>query len=185
MAYKKSDTMMILTTRTGYLPQLNTHGPIVYPLQVNVGVVYDMLISGIKLYQFDPVTKMTLELTIENIYDDKKFEPKEEPKKETKPANEAKSTVVLNGVKAADVLPPLQENKTTEPPVDNQNDAKTGEGEEVKEPAKDGASDDTKTPEKEENKVPEKPANEPAKPQQPNSSKRGQNRNHGGVAPTN
>jgi len=74
MAYKNTDFIFVKTLHVGYIPHLRTHGPIVNPIKVDVGTCRSMIIAGIELYQLDPVSKLTVKLTLENLYNDKKFD---------------------------------------------------------------------------------------------------------------
>lgn len=74
MAYKESDDIFIVTQKRGFIPQLKQEGPIVCPIKISVGRCLAMLTSGVPLYQYDPISKITIPLDMNNILDDKKFE---------------------------------------------------------------------------------------------------------------
>lgn len=110
--YTNSDQIYILTKRTGYLHQLRMYGPIVNPLKCPVSLCMSLLISGVELFQFDPVTKNVVELNLENLLDDNKFGTKEEPVVEEEPVmqaivEEVSAGVVIEPVKVEELITPL------------------------------------------------------------------------------
>lgn len=80
--YKTTDEINIVSTRTGYIPQLQMCGPIVNPLKVPAQTCLAMVTAGVPLFEFDPKTKQIVALTINNVYDDEKFTLKEAVKQD-------------------------------------------------------------------------------------------------------
>lgn len=74
--YKSTDQIYIVSTRTGYIPQLRMYGPIPNPISVPISLCLSMLTAGVKIHQFDPKTKKVIELTVANLNDDTKFDEK-------------------------------------------------------------------------------------------------------------
>lgn len=72
--YKKTDRIFIVSTRTGYIPQLKMYGPIPNPIKVPLNLCLSMITSGIDIYQFEPKSKSIIKLNFDNIFDDKKFD---------------------------------------------------------------------------------------------------------------
>lgn len=70
----RKDTIFIISPRTGYIPQLSMSGPIVSPLKVEAGLVYDMVAAGVDVHRYCPCSKMTHKLTLDNVYDDHMFD---------------------------------------------------------------------------------------------------------------
>lgn len=112
------EKIFIKTNRIGYIPQLGMQGPIVNPYPTTRGIAKAMLVSGIQVFQIDPVTKAVTELTLQNVFPgegDKK--PVEEKKPETPKAGVTSAPVKpvsLQGVAKAPEQP-AKVNETPEP----------------------------------------------------------------------
>ena len=63
----KEEFLYILCRTNGYIPQLSMSGPIVHPLKVPKKTVVNMIMSGLTVYEYHAATKMTKELTLDNI----------------------------------------------------------------------------------------------------------------------
>lgn len=59
--------LYVKTPYMGYIAALAMMGPIVTPMQITQTQAVTMLKSGLKLFQYDPNTKMTRALTLANI----------------------------------------------------------------------------------------------------------------------
>lgn len=71
--YTNTDQIWVLSRRTGYIPQFRMSGPIAHPLRVPVALCAAALTAGVDLLQYDPVSKVTVKLSLSNLYDDNKF----------------------------------------------------------------------------------------------------------------
>jgi hypothetical protein len=71
--YKKTDQIFIQTNFNGYIRALGMSGPIPNAYGVPAAIAYQMVVDGIETYEFDTVSKKTKKLTLNNVYDDKKF----------------------------------------------------------------------------------------------------------------
>lgn len=76
--YKNTDEIFIMTMRTGYIPHLKTYGPIPNPIKCPISLCLSMIIAGVELYEYDPKTKLTKKMSLDNIMQDNKFEPAKE-----------------------------------------------------------------------------------------------------------
>ncbi len=74
--YTNTDQIWVLSRRTGYIPQFRMSGPIAHPLRVPVALCAAALTAGVDLLQYDPVSKVTVKLSLSNLYDDNKFQGK-------------------------------------------------------------------------------------------------------------
>lgn len=118
MAYKKSDEIYIVTTRTGFIPQLNMCGPIPNPIRVPLRLCLSLINSGVKIQQMDPKTRMILPLTLENLYDDQKFEKYKQKNSKPDLGKDVKPNIV-SGIKVDTPKTPAFEpdSMMKEPPV--------------------------------------------------------------------
>jgi hypothetical protein len=102
------ERIYIRTNRIGYIPQLRMQGPIITPVPVTREDAYRMIVSGIDVYQIDPVTKNATKLDLKTV-----FPGEGEPEKEEAPDTSASPNVNpapvepvnLQGV-AADAIQP-------------------------------------------------------------------------------
>ena len=78
--YNRNDQIFVRINRSGFIHQLGICGPIPNPIKVSCGKCLDMINSGIDVFQVDPNTRDMVKLTLENIFDDKKFSKKESVK---------------------------------------------------------------------------------------------------------
>jgi len=77
---KKNDRKILITCpKVGFIPHLGMHGPIPNPLRVDYSICLSMIISGVKVYEVDPITRNTVLLTLDNIDDTNKFAKKVTP----------------------------------------------------------------------------------------------------------
>jgi len=76
----KSDMVWVRVIKAGYISQLGMQGPIPNPIKISRDVAYSMIVSGIDVFEVDPVTKEVTKLTIQNVF--RKPEIVNEPKKE-------------------------------------------------------------------------------------------------------
>lgn len=90
---KNTDEIFIMTKRTGYIPHLKTYGPIPNPLKCPISLCMGMIIAGVEIYEYDPVTRLTMKLTLENLVNDDNFAPKEEKKVEVAPEQQIEPLV--------------------------------------------------------------------------------------------
>lgn len=66
----QNDLITITTTYRRYIPQLSTVGPIVVPIKVPISRCTSMLAAGIPLFECDTRTGKTVELNINNIFNE-------------------------------------------------------------------------------------------------------------------
>ena len=71
--YKTTDEIFVRINRVGYIPLIGMCGPIPNPIKIPTDTCLKLVNAGIDVHQVDPVTKMTVKLTRENIFDDHKF----------------------------------------------------------------------------------------------------------------
>ena len=83
--YKTTDEIFVRVNRVGYIPLIGMCGPIPNPIKIPTSTCLKLVNAGIDVHQVDPVTKMTVKLTRENIFDDEKFDKKLVTKATTAP----------------------------------------------------------------------------------------------------
>lgn len=132
--------------KAGYIPQLGIQGPIPNPIQIPRVTAKSLLVSGIPVYEYDPETKKTIELTLANVFSTGKSTQK--PVRETNPTpkdpENDQEPVMFNGI-------PTPPNPT---PVSNDADNE-------KKPEEEKAEDMVdKEPVKETNPTPKDPEND-------------------------
>ncbi len=110
--YDKTDEIYILSTRTGYIPQLRMYGPIPYPIKCPLALCMSMIIAGVVIHEYDPKTGLTVELTISNLYDATKFEKVKKTKKEST-VSEPVPVTEVKGVKVVPKEPVVEEIEET------------------------------------------------------------------------
>lgn len=86
-----SDLIYVRVLRNGYIPQLGICGPIPNPIQITRGKAYSMINDGIEVHEFDPKTKETVKLTVQNVFGDGTSAPAPEVKSEEKKAEPVKA----------------------------------------------------------------------------------------------
>lgn len=74
----KNEFIYVLCPTNGYIPQLKMSGPVAHPLKVSKYTAKNMLMSGLKVFEYDKATRRTIELTLQNIKDENKFGPSAE-----------------------------------------------------------------------------------------------------------
>ena len=84
--YTRNDKIFVRVNRNGFIPQLGISGPIPNPVKVTCGICLDMVSAGIDVYQVDPSTRKMVKLTVDNVFDDKKFVTKKKTPVATSPA---------------------------------------------------------------------------------------------------
>lgn len=107
----------VLCRKVGYIPFLGICGPVANPLQLPAKLCLDIITSGIKLYEFEPSTHDTLELTSDNIFEDDNFGVKS---KVTEVIPKPNNAPIKNfGVSSSDLNDKVEEKKPLdkEPPV--------------------------------------------------------------------
>lgn len=65
---QRNEKIWVKIIRAGYIPQLGMQGPIPNPIQITRGIAHSMIVSGIDVFEVDPVTKNTKKLTIQNVF---------------------------------------------------------------------------------------------------------------------
>ncbi len=94
---KATELIHVVINKPGYIQQIGMCGPIPNPIQIPRELAKRILVDGIPVYQYDPDTKKTHELTLKNVFgnpapekapasDAPKNGEDQEPKKEEKPA---------------------------------------------------------------------------------------------------
>lgn len=124
---KRTEEIFVKVLRNGFIPQLGMCGPIPNPIKITRGTAHSMIVAGIKVFEFNPVTKETIELTVDNVFADEDATKKEESNnQQTSPApskvSEPIKPVTLNGVKNSDK--PADEDKKTDEKPENTSDTK-------------------------------------------------------------
>ena len=71
--YKETDQIFVRINRGGYIPYINMCGPIPNPIKVSTAICLKLVNAGIDVHQYDPVTKESVKLTRENVFNDAKF----------------------------------------------------------------------------------------------------------------
>lgn len=104
---KRNEEIFVKVLRNGFIPQLGICGPIPNPIKITRGVAHSMIVAGLKVFEFNPKTKETVELTVDNV-----FANTAEVKKDDVTINNVKPTpvkvaepikaVTFNGVKVSD-----------------------------------------------------------------------------------
>ena len=115
--YNKTDQIYIMTKRVGYLHQLRMYGPIINPLKCPISICMSLLISGVELYQYDEKTKDVVALTLENLYDDKKFD-KEPPVQVKQASTRGVKEDVSKGVSLKKEVPKMETENV--PPIEEE-----------------------------------------------------------------
>ena len=137
------EEVFIKVMKAGYIPQLGMQGPIPNPIKVKRSVIHSMIVAGIKVFEYDPETQETTEITLGSLYN-------EDPAKEDSKKPEAPATPdPIQPVNLQGVTAPIKEENginagTT--PVDPKEDTP----EEIK-PEEDASTDSAKDAEKEVN----------------------------------
>lgn len=105
MQYSSSDMIFARIIRNGFIPQLGMCGPIPNPIKITRGLAHSLIVSGIKVYEYNPDTRDVTELTLQNVFGtSEEAVKKEEPKKSIP---DPVKPVQLNGVKVEET--PKQE----------------------------------------------------------------------------
>lgn len=94
MPKPREEYMHILCRDRAYLAPLGQMGPIVHPLKVNKKAVVKLLINGCTVYEVNPATGATVELTLTNINDNSRFEKQSQTASPTEPSAPVKPTPV-------------------------------------------------------------------------------------------
>lgn len=71
--YNARDYIYIVCKQAVYIRQLRMSGPIIAPLKVQMSVAWQIVCSGIKLYQYNPGTKEFVLMTTANAWYKTKF----------------------------------------------------------------------------------------------------------------
>ena len=102
---KRSEEIWVKVLRAGYIPQLGMQGPVPNPIKITRGRAHSMIVAGISVYEIDPKTRESKELTLQNIFEgegDPQPVVKEAPKKDTVSTSKPVSQVTFNGVKVVE-----------------------------------------------------------------------------------
>ena len=71
--YNANDYIYIVCKQARYIKPLRMSGPIIAPLKVRMNVAWQIICSGITLYQYNPPTKEFVLMTMENAWYKNKF----------------------------------------------------------------------------------------------------------------
>lgn len=71
--YKPNDYIFVICRKSCYIKQLRVSGPIVSPMHIRMSTAYQIICSGIPLFQYDPLTKKYAQMTVQNAFDKNKF----------------------------------------------------------------------------------------------------------------
>jgi len=134
--YLKTDLIFVVTNKVGYIPQLRMNGPIPTPVKIDVASCVSILTSGFPLWQFDPISKKVVKLTLSNVLDNNKFKETKVEVKETKVSKPVVTEPVLQvAVKVEEVVVETTEETDTttvvEEPVEEVEDINVDVVEEV------------------------------------------------------
>lgn len=94
------EEIFIKVTKAGYIPQLGMQGPIPNPIKVKRAVVHSMIVSGIKVFEYDPETKETTEITLGSLYNEEPAKEGKTDKSESPATPDPIQPVNLQGVTA-------------------------------------------------------------------------------------
>lgn len=150
---RSKEQIFVRVMRNGFIPQLGMCGPIPYPIKVTRAVCHSMIVSGIEVMQYDPETKITTKLTLQNVFggETKAEEPKKVEAPKAPEYTKTPETTTFNGIPKPETK--VEEPKKVETPV--------VEEKKVEEPAK-----------AEEVKKEEAPATEAVKEEEKKDSKK-------------
>ena len=117
---KRSETIFVKVLRNGFIPQLGMCGPIPNPIKITRGTAYNMIVAGVKVFEYNPVTKETTELTVDNVFADGV------DKKQESGANNVSKPVIPDPAKTPEPVKPVTLNgvKKESEPVNDGTDKK-------------------------------------------------------------
>lgn len=119
--YSKNDHIYIRTNYRGFVGPLMQSGPIVNPLMCKISDVIQLIMSGMEIQQYDPKTKQSIILNMDNVWDDAKFSPK--TKEETLGIANSVTPKVITGTPKIETSV-VEEPKTEETPVEVKEEVK-------------------------------------------------------------
>jgi hypothetical protein len=76
--YNKTDLIPVIIARVGFIPHLQTWGPIYNPIKIPAQKCLEMVTDGVDVREVDLATKAMVKLTIENVFNSDKFNPVKE-----------------------------------------------------------------------------------------------------------
>lgn len=115
MKYSSEDTIFVRIIRAGFIPQLGISGPIPNPIKITRAKAKSLIVAGVRVWEFNPTTKETKELTLQNVFGEPDSIKKEEtPVKTVAPVQEPKPTQFVGVQKdeKKESAPAVQEAKT-------------------------------------------------------------------------
>lgn len=115
MKYADTDTIFVRIIRAGFIPQLGISGPIPNPIKITRAKAKSLIVAGVQVWEFNPTTKETKELTLQNVFGEPDSVKKEEtPVKTVAPVQEPKPTQFVGVQKdeKKESAPVFQEAKT-------------------------------------------------------------------------
>ena len=114
--YSKNDYIYIRTNYRGFIGPLMQSGPIVNPLMCKISDVVQLIMGGMSIQQYDPKSKQSIILTMDNVWDDTKF-TKKDIEKDLGLSNTVTPTVITGTPKIE--TPVVGEPKVEETPVED------------------------------------------------------------------
>lgn len=99
------EKIYIRSAHRGFIPPLRMSGPIVSPLRITRETAYAIIVSGIEIFEVDPVTKKLTRLTAQNVFPREKEKvgspspEKAEQKQTVKVTSEPIKPIALEGIK--------------------------------------------------------------------------------------
>ena len=94
--YAPTDMIYIVCKQSVYIRQLRMSGPIVAPLKVRMATAFSIVQSGVKLYQYNPVTQEYALMTIKNAFRKDKFPSYSASTASTETTSYAATSATLN-----------------------------------------------------------------------------------------
>lgn len=177
-----NEKIWVKIQKPGYIPQLGMQGPIPNPIQIPRATAKSLLVSGVQVYQYDPDTKKTVELTLATVFGKKNKEKDPAPTKEPEKVPDNQEPVSFSGVQtpglASEPETENEDKKSEETPEQVSEDVKKAEG-----PAPTKEPEKVSEKEKEEKKSDEEPVSDNAEPAKQattsNSKKKSTKKNSG------
>ena len=74
--YNREDKIFVRINKVGFIPYIGMCGPIPNPIKIPVATCLQMVTAGIDVFEVNPDTKETVKLTVQNVFDDNKFDKK-------------------------------------------------------------------------------------------------------------
>lgn len=166
--YSREDKIFVRINKMGYIPYIGMCGPIPNPIKIPTATCLQMVTAGIEVFEVNPDTKEMVKLTVQNVFDDNKFEKKPAPAVHVKtPVAPPVNNVTFTGVKTPDVNPVNVSDEKQE----LSEETKTDEQPEQKESASTNEEESTDSSEEKNDDATE------VKPQQQNNDFKNKNKN--------